>query len=152
MLNRQQQAQKLRDVLVPYIESSGVEQEVECRDGTTRRYRGARVGSFVLYYETPSHQNPRPVPSCWDEAVYMQANPIEDYSLTVKCFDSPDDLAKGKQMTMFSACWRSKGDTIHISSFANNGSRWCDNLFAALDAAVNAARPLAALTSGPEET
>jgi len=135
MLNRQQQAQQLRAILVPYIESNGVEEEVECRDGTTRRYRGARLGGFVLYYETPSHRNPRPIPSCWDEAVYMQANPIADYSLTVKFSDRPDDLELGKQMTMFSACWRSKGDAIHISSFASNESRWYEILIDVVDLA-----------------
>ena len=141
MLTRQQQAQQLRATLVPFIESKGVEQEVECRDGTIRRYRQARLGGFEVWYETPSHQNRRPIISCWDEALYLQANPIADYSLTINFSDGHNDPANGKRTTLFGACWRGKGEAIHISTFASNESRWYDILFAVVELATKTAHP-----------
>ncbi len=157
MLTKQQQAQQLRAVLVPYIESNGVDREVECRDGTTRRYREARLGGFAFCYETPFHRNPRPIASCWDEALYLQVNPIEDYALTVNFLDRPDDPEKGKRTTMFGACWRSNGDTIHISSFARNKSRWYDIIIVVVELATKAARfetaqPLSSDVGGQADT
>jgi hypothetical protein len=157
MLTRQHQAQQLRAVLVPYIESNGVEREVERRDGTKRRYREARLGGFVFCYKTPFHRNPRPIASCWDEALYLQVNPIEDYVLIVDFLNRPDDPEKGKLTTMFSACWRSKGDMIYISSFASNESGWYDIIFVVVELATKAARferarPLSSDTSGQADT
>ena len=134
MLTRQQKAEQLRADLIPYIESKGGEQEMECRDGTTRRYREARVGGFLLRYETPFHRNPKPIASCWDEALYLQANPVEDYVLTILFCDP----AKDKQTTLFSGCWQSKGQATRISCFAGNESRWYDILLVVVELSTKA--------------
>ena len=157
MLTRQQQAQQLRAVLVPYVENNGLDREVECRDGTVRRYREARLGGFVLYYETPFHRNPQPIAYCWDAALYLHANPVEDYALTIHFCDRPDDPAKGKRANFFLGCWRSKGDTIHITTFASNESRWFDILFVVVELATKAAqfetgRPLSHDASGQTDS
>ncbi|HEY2007822.1 MAG TPA: hypothetical protein VGH23_02450 [Rhizomicrobium sp.] len=136
MLTRQQKAEQLRTELTPYIESKGVEQQMECRDGTTRRYREARIGGFLLRSETPFHRNPKPIATCWDEALYLQANPVEDYVLTVLFCDP----AKEKQTTLFSGCWQSKGQAIHILCFAGNESRWYDILLVAVELSTRATR------------
>jgi hypothetical protein len=150
MLTRQQQAQQLRAVLVPYIENNGIDQEVECRDGTVRRFREARVGGFVIYYETPFHRNPQPIASCWDAALYLHANPVEDYALTVHFCDRPDDSAKGKRTTLFFGCWHSKADMIHITAFASDKSRWYDILFVVAELATKTARFEAARPLSPD--
>jgi hypothetical protein len=140
MLTGQQQAQYLRTVLVPYVQKNGVEQEVECGDGTKHRHREAYLGGFVLCYETPFHHNCRPIASCWDEALYLQASPIEDYVLTVQFHRSPDDPQKRNCTTLFNACWHSKGAAIRVTVCADNKSHWYDILLVALELAANAAR------------
>ena len=149
MLTRQQKAEQLRAELVPFIENKGVEQQVECADGTKRRYREARLGGFLLHYETPFHHNPKPIASCWDEALYLQANPIEDYVLTILFCDRPNDPAHGKRTTMFSACWHGKGEAIRILSFAGNESRWYDILLVAVELSAKAAQLEAAQDDQP---
>ena len=140
MLTGQQQAQYLRTVLVPYIQKNGAEQEVECGDGTKHRHREAYLGGFVLCYETPFHRNCRPIPSCWDEALYFQASPIEDYVLTVRFHRSPNDPEKRNCMTLFNACWHGKGAAMRVTACADNESRWYDILLVALELAANAAQ------------
>lgn len=144
MPTRQQQAEQLRAALVPYIEENGTEREVECDDGTTHRYREVVADGFVLRYQTPSHRNPQPMPCCMDQALYLQANPIEDYALTIHACDRQGDAAKGKRTTLFCGCWRGKGDTIHITACAGNESKWYDALIAVLELASKAAQSEAA--------
>ena len=140
MLTRQQQAEYLRSVLVPYIQTIGVEREFERHDGTKHRYREAHLGGFVLRYETPFHRNPRPMASCWDEALYLQINPTGDYYLAVHFQRSPDNPAQRKWVTMFDGCWHSKGNEVRISSFRSNESRWYDILVVALELSTKAAQ------------
>jgi len=140
MLSGQQQAQYLRTVLVPYIQKNGVEQDVECGDGTRHRYRQARLGGFVLCYETPFHRNRRPIAPCVDEALYLQAVPIEDYVLTIHFHRNPDDPATCNWVTLYNACWHSKGAAICVTDCASNKSHWYDILLVALELAANAAQ------------
>jgi hypothetical protein len=138
MLSGQHQAQYLRTVLVPYIQKNGVEQDVECGDGTRHKYRQARLGGFVLCYETPFHRNRRPIASCLSEALYLQASPIEDYVLTVHFRRNSDDPATCNWVTLYNACWHSKGAAIRVTDCASNTSHWYDILLVALELAANA--------------
>jgi hypothetical protein len=140
MLTRQQQAQYLQTMLVPYIQKNGIELEVDCGDGIKHRHREAYLGGFVFCYETPFHRNCRPIASCWDEALYLQASPVEDYVLTVHFHRGPDDPAKRNWVTLFNACWHSKGAAIRVTVCADNKSRWYDILLVALELAAHAAQ------------
>jgi hypothetical protein len=140
MLSGQQQAQYLRTVLVPYIQKNGVEQDIECGDGARHRYRQARLGGFVLCYETPFHRNRRPIASCPDEALYLQPSPVEDYVLTVHFHRNPDGLATRNWVTLYNACWHSKGAAIRVTDCASNTSHWYDILLVALELSANAAQ------------
>jgi hypothetical protein len=138
MLTSHEQAQYLRSALVPYIQKCGVEQEFERHDGTKHRYREASLGGFIMRYVTPFHRNPQPMASCWDDALHLQAHPIEDYVLTVLFRRSIDDPARRNWVTMFNACWHSKNDQMRVSAFASDHSRWYDILLVALELASKA--------------
>jgi hypothetical protein len=140
MLSGQQQAQYLRTVLVPYIQKNGVEQDVEYGDGTRHRYRQARLGGFVLCYETPFHRNRRQIASYPDEALNLQASPIEDYVLTVHFHRTSDDPATCNWVRLYNACWHAKGAAIRVTDCASNTSHWYDILLVALELAANAAQ------------